>query len=88
MEGRDAWLDGERLELTVLEFDLLSILIQHPGKVFSRADLLDKVWDNPLSVTERTVDSLLKRMRVKLGSAAHQLETVRGVGYRFKEVGR
>lgn len=83
-ESFQATLDGARLDLTVLEFKLLSTLMKNPGRVLSRAQLLEQVWDDPLSVTERTVDSVMKRMRVKLGGSASNLETVRGIGYRFR----
>ena len=83
-EAHQAWLNEDLLDLTLLEFKLLATLMSSPGRVFSRAQLLDLVWDNPLSVTERTVDSVVKRMRIKMDAGANLLETVRGVGYRFK----
>ena len=83
-EAHQAWFNEDLLDLTLLEFKLLATLMSSPGRVFSRAQLLDLVWDNPLSVTERTVDSVVKRMRIKMDAGANLLETVRGVGYRFK----
>ena len=83
-EAHQAWYNEELLDLTLLEFKVLATLMSSPGRVFSRAKLLDLVWDNPLSVTERTVDSVVKRMRIKMEASANLLETVRGVGYRFK----
>ena len=83
-EAHQAWYNEELLDLTLLEFKVLATLMSSPGRVFSRAKLLDLVWDNPLSVTERTVDSVVKRMRIKMEGTANLLETVRGVGYRFK----
>jgi two-component system phosphate regulon response regulator PhoB len=83
-EAHQAWYNDQLLDLTLLEFKVLTTLMSAPGRVFSRAKLLDLVWDNPLSVTERTVDSVVKRMRIKMDAGANLLETVRGVGYRFK----
>ena len=83
-EAHQAWYNDQLLDLTLLEFKVLTTLMSAPGHVFSRAKLLDLVWDNPLSVTERTVDSVVKRMRIKMDAGANLLETVRGVGYRFK----
>ena len=55
VELHQAWLGDQLLDLTVLEFELLSTLMNQPGRVFTRNDLLEKVWRNPLTVTERTV---------------------------------
>jgi two-component system phosphate regulon response regulator PhoB len=56
-----------------------------PGYVMSRQRLLDTVWGSDITVTERTIDTHLKRLREKLGPAADLIETVRGVGYRFAD---
>jgi two-component system phosphate regulon response regulator PhoB len=80
-----AWVDGQEVVLTVLEMRLLCTLYQRRGRVQSRGALLDDVWDaNPENVT-RTVDTHVKRLREKLGTAGAYLETVRGVGYRFTD---
>lgn len=75
-------VDDEMIELTALEFRLLTTLMQRAGRVQSRDQLLDDVWGD-VSVTTRTVDTHVKRLREKLGDAARYVETVRGVGYRF-----
>ena len=71
------------IALTAKEFRLLEALMSRPGRVLSRQRLLDEVWGSDITVTERTIDTHLKRLREKLGAAGDQIETVRGVGYRF-----
>ncbi len=83
---RDAhrvWVDDEEITLTALELRLLSTLLERRGRVQSRPALLDDVWGMTGEVTTRTVDTRVKRLREKLGSAGPYIETVRGVGYRF-----
>ena len=72
------------IELTATEFKLLSLLAQRCGMVQSRDRLLHDVWEYDSSIDTRTVDTHMRRLREKLGPAAHFLDTVRGVGYRFK----
>ncbi len=80
-----AWEEGEQKELRFprKEFELLHFLAAHPGKVFSRQELLDEVWGADVYVVDRTVDVHVRKIREKLGSA--YIETVKGVGYKFKE---
>ena len=73
---------GQPLHLTRREFELLAFLAEHPGCVFSRAELLRAVW-NEASVGSRTVDVHVRRLRAKLGTEAHRLVTIRNVGYRI-----
>ncbi|HSC89082.1 MAG TPA: response regulator transcription factor [Polyangiaceae bacterium] len=82
-EAHRAWVDGVELELTALEFKLLSILYDRRDRVQTRSVLLDVVWGIQADVTTRTVDTHVKRLREKLGAARDYIETVRGVGYRF-----
>jgi len=85
---RDAhrvWVEGKEVELTALEFKLLTTLHDRGNRVQSRTVLLDDVWDIEAAVTTRTVDTHVKRLREKLGPAGDYIETVRGVGYRFAE---
>jgi two-component system phosphate regulon response regulator PhoB len=82
-DGHRVWVDGEEVALTALELRLLSTLYDRRGRVQSRAALLDEVWRMSGEVNTRTVDTHVKRLREKLGSAGVYLETVRGVGYRF-----
>jgi two-component system phosphate regulon response regulator PhoB len=84
-ERHRCFLEGEEVELTAKEFDLLHTLMQRPGRVMSREQLLDQVWGSDVAVTTRTVDTHLKRLREKIGSAGQLIETVRGVGYRFAD---
>jgi len=76
---------GDEIALTAKEFRLLEALMSRPGRVLSRQRLLDEVWGSDITVTERTIDTHLKRLREKLGAAGDQIETVRGIGYRFAE---
>ncbi|MCP5056636.1 MAG: response regulator [bacterium] len=78
-------VDGQDVELTAKEFRLLATLMRRPGRVMSRQFLLDEAWGTDITVTERTIDTHLKRLREKLGPAGELIETVRGVGYRFSD---
>ncbi len=78
-------LKGKTLELTSTEFELLKCLASNPGRVFTRDQLLDKVWGEEKLVVDRTVDVHIRRLRQKLKSASSYIITIRGVGYRFKE---
>jgi two-component system phosphate regulon response regulator PhoB len=82
-EAHRVWVDEEEITLTALELRLLSTLLERRGRVQSRPALLDDVWGMSGEVTTRTVDTHVKRLREKLGSAGPYIETVRGVGYRF-----
>jgi len=74
---------GKRVELTATEFKLLALLLQRTGHVQSRDQLLRDVWEYETHIDTRTVDTHIRRLREKLGTAAKYLDTVRGVGYRF-----
>lgn len=83
---RDAhrvWVREEEIELTAIEFRLLVALYESGNRVLSRAALLDHVWGLDTTISIRTVDAHVKRLRDKLGAARDYIETVRGVGYRF-----
>ena len=81
-------LDGETLDLTYTEFELLKFLVQHPGRVFSREHLLADVWGYDYYGGTRTVDVHVRRLRAKLGPEHESLiGTVRNVGYRFSPEG-
>jgi two-component system phosphate regulon response regulator PhoB len=81
------WVSGEELELTATEYRLLNYLASHSGRMCSRGELLEQVWELPPSLNTRTVDTHVKRLRQKLVSAADLVETVRGAGYRFRQPG-
>ena len=76
---------GKPLDLTSTEFNLLTLLVQNRGRVFTRDQLLDKAWKEGSFVVDRTVDVHIRRLRQKLGQASKFIETIRGVGYRFKD---
>lgn len=78
-------VSGRRVNLTATEFRLLWFLAQRPGWVFTRQQILDNLHGDECAVTERAVDVQIVGLRRKLGPAGNQIETVRGVGYRFKE---
>ncbi|MCB9741296.1 MAG: response regulator transcription factor [Alphaproteobacteria bacterium] len=77
------WVENEEVQLTATEFKLLTTLALRSGRVQSRGQLLQDVWEMPPDLNTRTVDTHVKRLREKLGAAAYLVETVRGVGYRF-----
>lgn len=79
------WVSKQEITLTATEFKLLEYLLKSQGRVLTRDLLLDKVWGYDASVTTRTVDTHVKRLREKLGEAGELVETVRGVGYRLKD---
>jgi two-component system alkaline phosphatase synthesis response regulator PhoP len=79
-------VSGEEISLTLTEFKLLEFLAQRPGVVLSRDRILDVVSGDESVVCDRTVDAHVKSLRRKLGKAKDYIETVRGAGYRFKEV--
>ncbi|MGH7726550.1 MAG: winged helix-turn-helix domain-containing protein [Candidatus Eiseniibacteriota bacterium] len=81
---REARIDGRELTLTPREFELLYFLARHPGRVFSRDELLTKVWGYDYRGETRTVDVHVRRLRAKLGEqAAGLIATVTGAGYKF-----
>lgn len=82
-EMRRVTVDGEDVELTPKEFDLIALLSRNPGRPFSRDELLDRIWKNDYEVTDRTVDTHIQRLRKKLGPQAEAIQTVWGVGYRY-----
>ncbi len=78
--------DGEELELTRYEFRLMRLFLTNPGRVFSRGQLMDHVWEEPDSSFERTVDAHIKQLRAKLreyGQSEELIRTHRGLGYSF-----
>jgi two-component system phosphate regulon response regulator PhoB len=78
---------GSALNLTRSEFRLLDTLIRQPGRVFQRAELIDSALGEDTMVMERTIDVHIRALRRKLGKNADVIETVRGVGYRFRDPG-
>jgi two-component system phosphate regulon response regulator PhoB len=82
--GHRVTVDGKEVAITALEFRLLSTFLERKGRVQTRDVLLNDVWDIHADVTTRTVDTHIKRLREKLGLAGPYIETIRGVGYRFR----
>lgn len=86
--GREARLDGELLELSPKEFDLLRVLAESPGQVVSKRELMAQVWREPYGGSDRTIDVHLSMLRGKLGESAQEpryLHTVHGVGVKLVE---
>jgi two-component system phosphate regulon response regulator PhoB len=82
---REVLIDGESVQLTYTEFGILAFLANRPGWVFTRSQIVDAVRGEDYFVTDRSVDVQVVGLRKKLGPAGKYIETVRGVGYRFKE---
>ena len=85
-EQHEAAVDGRQLSLTATEFRLLHHLAAHPGHARNRDELLDIIWGEDKFVTPRTVDTYIRRLREKLGPAGEMIQTLRGVGYRFRKM--
>ena len=79
-----ALVGGKSVTLTATEFNLLALLAKRRGRVQTRERLLQDVWGYETAIDTRTVDTHMRRLREKIGPAADYLETIRGVGYRFK----
>ncbi len=87
-ERRTATVDGRRADLTTAQFDLLVLLARHPGRVWSRLEILEALFEDTHEGYERTVDAHVKNVRKALGDDPDEprfLETVRGAGYRFRD---
>ena len=84
-QRREVQVNEERVELTFTEFSILHFLMRRPGWVFTRNQIIDGVRGGDYPVTERSVDVQIVSLRRKLGGHGECLDTVRGVGYRFKE---
>ncbi len=79
------WVQEETVELTKSEFRLLDTLIRQPGRAFDRSELIDSALGEDTLVLERTIDVHIRALRKKIGTVSDAIETVRGVGYRFRE---
>ncbi len=76
---------GKAVDLTTIEFNILELLSRHPGRVFTRDQIMDKAWKEGKFIVDRAVDVHVRGLRKKLDKAAGYIETVRGLGYRFGE---
>jgi len=81
----EVMVEDRKLDLTITEFRILSWLARHPGRVFTRQQIIDAVRGDDYPVTERSVDVQVVALRRKLDKHGDYIETIRGVGYRFKE---
>jgi len=79
-------INDEKIELTKKEFEILRLLLENQGKVFSREEILMTVWGQDVIVTDRTVDVNITRLRTKLGNYGHNLRNKTGYGYYFEFV--
>lgn len=76
-------LKGKKIELPRKEFELLSLLVSRPGKVFPREEIMDKIWGNEVIVGGRTIDVHIRKLREKIGN--DRIKTIKGVGYKFED---
>ena len=79
-----AQLDGEELHLPRKEFELLAFFMSQPNIIFNREELLGRIWEEDVFVVDRTIDVHINRIRSKLGPYKNWIETVKGIGYRFR----
>ena len=84
LEEHTVVLDGNRVQLTYKEFELLRIFLSHPGKVYAREQLFVQVWNSDYMGDSRTLDMHIRTLRQKLGEYGKMIETVRNVGYRLE----
>jgi len=82
--GRYVYVNGSRIEMSPKEYELLLYLTDNPGRALSREQILNAVWDYDYFGDVRTVDTHIKKLRLKLGSKGEFIQTVRGLGYRFE----
>ena len=84
-DKHEVLVNEKAVELTLKEYDLLSLLVSHPGIVFTREQLLNEIWGTEYDGETRTIDVHVRTLRQKLGEEGKHIDTVRGVGYRFRE---
>lgn len=84
-QQHQVFVHGDEVVLTYKEYEVLKLLMAHPGIVFSREKLLDEIWGMDYDGETRTVDVHIRTLRAKLKEAGEHVDTVRGVGYRYKE---
>ena len=81
---REVTCAGKPVTLTYKEFELLQLLIEHPGQVLSRSIIMDRIWGYDFEGTSRTLDMHIRTLRQKLGDCGHMIQTVRNVGYKME----
>lgn len=80
------YLDGQEINLTKTEFDILLFLLTHRNRIYSREEIIRRVWDSDVVITNRTIDTNIARLRKKIGQYGNNIVTRLGFGYGFKEV--
>jgi len=83
LSAHSVTVEGKRVELTYKEYEMLRMFLEHPGRVFTRDQLLESIWGYGFDGETRTVDVHIRSLRTKLGPMGALVETVRGVGYRL-----
>jgi two-component system phosphate regulon response regulator PhoB/two-component system alkaline phosphatase synthesis response regulator PhoP len=78
-------IKGRKIDLTITELRILTILAERPGWVFTRSQLLDRLWGDDKIVLERTIDVHITQLRKKLGELGRLIKSIRGIGYKFGE---
>ena len=78
-------LDGREIQLTRKEYDLLLYFLTHRNRIYSRAEIIEKVWGGDVVVSDRTIDTNITRLRGKIGDYSNNIVTRQGFGYGFKE---
>ena len=86
MVNKSVTADGEEIQLTKTEYEILKLFLEHRGQVFSRQEILDKVWPQGVVVSNRTVDVNITRMRKKIGRYSSCIVTRQGFGYLFEKI--
>ena len=85
IERKQCHISGEEVALTKKEFEILRLLLSNRGKIFSREEILDSVWEDDVLVIDRTIDVNINRLRKKIGNYGNDIITKQGFGYGFKE---
>ncbi|MGN0984695.1 MAG: winged helix-turn-helix domain-containing protein, partial [Gemmiger sp.] len=85
--ARTVRVDGEKVELTFKEYELLRLFLEHPGEVLARERIMKDVWDTDDLLESRTIDMHVRTLRQKLGEAGEAIRTVRKVGYKLSTEG-
>jgi len=80
----NVYVNNKKIDLTLTEYKILTLLASKPGKVFSREDILSSIWGKDTYIFERTIDVHIKKLRDKLGIAKHLIKNIRGVGYKIE----
>lgn len=83
-DSKQCTVDGESVRLPRKEFEILSLLVSHPGRIFSRNDILSKIWGTDVIVSDRTIDVNITRLRQKIGRYGNNIITRSGYGYGFQ----